>query len=138
MTATGKFTRHLPEIKHLITQEFPIATFSFDIAKIKNQRLKNYLEELNVSKVSVNYTNRNPSNSLMRLNDKFLMPEMDSTITLCWNRSTDAHMITESLFYFFAELKPSHTPLNANDLKERRINDSIWVQKSVADIVIVY
>ena len=107
--------------------------YHLHVSNIENAELKQILSLYQIDEISIQYwkvldviptpINRNDLNNFY-----------DSTITMSWNKSMDDKFVYENLIYIFSTYKSTRIANRG----EKQLNDSLWLQKLVSDVVIVH
>lgn len=133
-----RLTKNGYDLKAMIMDELPSSTVGYAASHVDNVKLKIALQALNVSEISITYKAAIKPPDTLPTVLPFLGNDLDSTITISWIKQNGDQVKYNCMYYFFGSSPPSHQVLNTPSFKDVKINDSIWIQKRVSDIIIVY
>ena len=133
-----KIRANSQDLKALVMEELPYSTVGYPVSKVKNGQLKRILLDMNVSEIDITYQSVTRRSDTLHSTLPFLGSDLDSTITISWIKRTENQIKYNSAYYFFGKIVPRHQVLKDSNFKDIKINDSIWIQKRVDDIVIVH
>ena len=123
MENSRKIEKDLSRLKTLITNEIIKDTSSYQTFYIKNADLKSILLLYKVDEISVRY------NSSVKKDYTYNVASIqDSTITFSWNKSKNETYISQNVVYI---------PFNDDFIKEKKLNDSIYLQRLESELVII-
>lgn len=138
LSHTEKIKSDCEQLKTMIISELPESKPGYPVSYIKNANLKTILHKLGVSEISITYESMTKTPDTVKSSLPFLNSALDSTITFSWIRRINNQIRYSNIYYFFGKTLPRHQVLKLNRFKDKKINDNIWIQKRVDDIVIVH
>ena len=133
VTKSLLLSKDLTRIKDLITTEYKGDKKSLPIDNITNTELRQILTSYQLDEISIRYL-KSPDTTPYAIYKNDLHHSYDSTIIMSWINSSGDRTTFKHLIYFFSTQKPIHI---ANK-DEKQLNDSLWLQKSVSDLIITY
>jgi hypothetical protein len=126
---------NLNVISNTIRNEYPINIGISTLSEVHNDSLKAELKKQHITSITIQYQS-DPHTS-------FIDSRFDSSIVFTWSKKVDSQQINKCLIYKFGNntnskiLDFKSEPHFKSELPIVRLNDSIWLQKTIYDIVII-
>ena len=124
-----------------IIERFPKSIFGLSTFGITDTAVKDSLEQLRISTLSVKYSNDTVNVNEYFYGNKNQLPDSCIIFEREYHATSEDRIASSILFYFFGQVKPLNfqfTTHRAESESIRKISDSIWVYNSVHQLITIH
>lgn len=128
-------------LNETIKTEYPRTECGLNTIRIANARLKKSLNMLNISSISIKYAQDTLNSNEYFYGNTVKLPDSCIIFSKEEQKTIDAQITSTLLFYFFSNKRPIDFRFNTHDPiteKTKKINDSIWIYKSVHQLIVIH
>lgn len=124
-----------------IKTEYTKTEYGLNTFRITNIRLKDSLTMLNISSISIKYSQDTINSNEYFYGNSIELPDSCIIFSKDDYKATNDQVTSTLLFYFFNKVRPlnfhfsTYKPITE---KTKKVNDSTWIYKSVHQLVVVH